>query len=148
MVCHPLFFFWNPFRILWILMDIELVVLDGADASAAPMIRETIEIAAKVMGVENASCEAYVVSDAFMKKNVLSYPADASFPRPDLDAKRDLGEIYLNPGYIREHGEDLAFMAAHGFLHLLGYDHEGEHDILAMEEKERAIMAALGISGT
>lgn len=129
-------------------MDIEMIVLDGADASVEPIIRKTIEVAAKVMGVENASCEAYVVSDAFMQKNVLSYPASADFPRPDLGAIRDLGEIYLNPGYIKEHGEDLRFMAAHGFLHLLGYDHEGEHDILAMEEKERVIMAALETNGT
>jgi len=127
-------------------MDIELVVMDGADASAAPIIRETIETAARVMGVENAWCEVYVVGDAFMRKNVLSYPASADFPRPDLEATRDLGEIYLNPGYIAAHGEDLRFMAVHGFLHVLGYDHEEERDILAMEEKERVIMEALGIS--
>ncbi len=124
-------------------MEVEMTIMDERHASSAPLVKRAIEVAASVMGVANASCEAYIVGDSFMEKNVLAYPSPADFPRPDLDTKRDLGEIYLNPGYIASHKEDLRFMAAHGFLHLLGYDHAGEHDTLAMEGKEEEIMKAL-----
>ena len=110
------------------------------------LVRATIVTSLRALGVNRRAVRVYLVGNGIMKNDVLSFPHPAGVPRPD-HAGRFLGEIYLNPGYIREHGEDLRFMAAHGFLHLLGYDHEGEHDILAMEEKERAIMAALGASG-
>ena len=41
---------------------------------------------------------------------------------------------------------ELAYLAAHGTLHLLGYDHErGPADAAAMREREEAAMAALGL---
>jgi probable rRNA maturation factor len=36
-------------------------------------------------------------------------------------------------------------MVIHGTLHLAGYDHEKAHDARAMEARERALLAALGI---
>jgi probable rRNA maturation factor len=33
----------------------------------------------------------------------------------------------------------------HGFLHLLGYDHENEADTSRMEARETAIMRSIGI---
>jgi len=33
----------------------------------------------------------------------------------------------------------------HGFLHLLGYDHESDDDAEAMERRERQVLAKLGI---
>lgn len=82
-----------------------------------------------------ALVEVHLVNDAVMKKNVLSYEAPEHFPRPDVPGKA-LGEIYLNPKYISEHGEDVDLMLAHGFLHLLGYDHKTERDRMKMEKKE------------
>src|SRR5262249_5580768 len=38
-----------------------------------------------------------------------------------------------------------AHIAVHGFLHLLGYDHQTESEAEAMEARERAILASLGI---
>ena len=38
-----------------------------------------------------------------------------------------------------------AHLAVHGFLHLLGYDHENPAGAEAMEARERAILALLGI---
>jgi probable rRNA maturation factor len=41
---------------------------------------------------------------------------------------------------------ELAYLAAHGALHLLGYDHEtGPADAAAMRAREEAAMAALGL---
>jgi probable rRNA maturation factor len=39
----------------------------------------------------------------------------------------------------------LAHLAVHGFLHLLGYDHDNEEEALAMEGTERAILWQLAI---
>ena len=40
----------------------------------------------------------------------------------------------------------LSHLAVHGFLHLVGYDHENDVDAEAMEHLERDILAALGIA--
>jgi probable rRNA maturation factor len=39
----------------------------------------------------------------------------------------------------------LCHLAVHGFLHLIGYDHEDEDDAEAMEALETEILAQLGI---
>lgn len=41
--------------------------------------------------------------------------------------------------------DHLAHLAVHGFLHLLGQDHDNDSDAEAMEGLERAILARLGI---
>jgi probable rRNA maturation factor len=39
-----------------------------------------------------------------------------------------------------------AHMVVHGVLHLLGLDHQNDHDAEAMEAEERRILALLGIA--
>lgn len=41
---------------------------------------------------------------------------------------------------------EVAFLVVHGMLHLLGYDHEEEHDCSEMRKEEDKILHALGIS--
>lgn len=86
--------------------------------------------------------EVHLVGDSVMQKNVLSYEAPKHFPRPDVSGKA-LGEIYLNPKYISEHGEDFDLMLVHGFLHLLGYDHATERDRMKMEKREDVLLRRL-----
>lgn len=88
---------------------------------------------------ETSAVEVHLVNDSVMKRNVLSYEAPKHFPRPDVSGKA-LGEIYLNPEYISEHGEDFDLMLVHGFLHLLGYDHETERDRIKMEKREDELL--------
>jgi probable rRNA maturation factor len=66
-----------------------------------------------------------------------------------------LGDIVLAHGVCAAEAEEkgvavqthAAHLIVHGTLHLLGYDHEtGEEDAEAMEEVERAALAAMGIS--
>lgn len=42
--------------------------------------------------------------------------------------------------------DHLAHLAVHGFLHLMGYDHESDDNAEAMECLERSILAGLGIA--
>lgn len=71
------------------------------------------------------------------------------------DAPPYLGDIAISYERVlaqaAEYGHsperELAYLAAHGTLHLLGYDHErGPEDAAAMRAREEAAMAALGLS--
>ena len=86
--------------------------------------------------------------------NVLSFPAlQPTGPRGDDDAPRMLGDIAIAYETLRREARDeqkplghhLSHLAVHGFLHLLGYDHEKEDDAEAMEALEQEILAQLGI---
>lgn len=89
--------------------------------------------------------EVYLVGSRFMKKNVLSYPAPKEMLRPDIKG-RALGEIYLNPTYIKKNKENLLRMLVHGFLHLLGYNHKKKSDRIRMEKKEAITLSKLANS--
>ncbi|HEU5014571.1 MAG TPA: rRNA maturation RNase YbeY [Roseiflexaceae bacterium] len=76
-----------------------------------------------------------------------------SFVRPP-DTPRYLGDIAISYERVLAQAEDyghsaareLAYLTAHGVLHLLGYDHErGEADAAAMRRREEAAMDWLGL---
>lgn len=48
--------------------------------------------------------------------------------------------------YGHSYRREVAFLTVHGLLHLLGYDHMEESERLEMEEEQRVVMEALGIS--
>jgi probable rRNA maturation factor len=80
--------------------------------------------------------------------NVLSFPT----PGP-LTKKPMLGDIVIAYETVAREAqaenkslaEHAAHMIFHGFLHLIGYDHETPADAEAMEALERRIAQALGI---
>ncbi len=41
--------------------------------------------------------------------------------------------------------DHLSHLAVHGFLHLLGYDHESDGEAETMEQLERVILSRLGV---
>ena len=83
--------------------------------------------------------------------NVLSFPAQE--PRADRGAPRMLGDIVIAYETAAREAEvegkpfmhHLAHLAVHGFLHLVGYDHEASEAADAMERLEVAILARLGV---
>jgi Predicted metal-dependent hydrolase len=91
---------------------------------------------------KDASVLIFLVGKGTMDKNVLAFPAIKGFPRPDLP-KPFLGEVYVNPDYIKAHGESLEYMVIHGILHLLGYVHERTRDRIRMERTEERILKFL-----
>lgn len=76
-----------------------------------------------------------------------------SFPAPENQAGL-LGDIALaQETIVREASEQgksveahATHLIIHGFLHLLGYNHEQDEEAEAMEARERAILAALGVA--
>jgi probable rRNA maturation factor len=83
--------------------------------------------------------------------NVLSFPAKEA--RPDRRAPRLLGDVVIAYETVaREAAAEgkpfmhhLAHLAVHGFLHLVGYDHEANDDADSMEGLEIAILARLDV---
>jgi probable rRNA maturation factor len=84
--------------------------------------------------------------------NVLSFPAFQTNAIPGTP--RSLGDIAIAYETVRREAEDegkrftdhLSHLAVHGFLHLVGYDHENDDDARTMENLERQILAGLGIN--
>ena len=82
--------------------------------------------------------------------NVLSFPA----PDRSRDRTGMLGDIAIAyETTAREaqaegkgFADHLAHLAVHGFLHLLGYDHQSETQAGVMERLEASILARLGIA--
>jgi probable rRNA maturation factor len=86
--------------------------------------------------------------------NVLSFPAlQPTGPAGPDDAPRMLGDIAIAYQTTRSEADaehkpfdhHLSHLAVHGFLHLIGYDHEKDDDAEAMETLEQEILAQLGI---
>jgi len=80
--------------------------------------------------------------------NVLSFPSKRTADEPS-----HLGDVVLAFETIAREAEaegkpfahHLAHLAVHGFLHLVGYDHEKDADADAMEQTERKILQRLDI---
>ncbi|MDP3901847.1 MAG: rRNA maturation RNase YbeY [bacterium] len=105
-------------------------------------ISEVLTRIACDMDLRDKVVEVYLTKDNVGEKknfNVLSFPFPKHFPRPDLTRGESLGEIYLNPNYIKSQREDVYYMLIHGFLHLLGYDHKKNSDRIEMEKKEKEL---------
>ncbi|MCP3462283.1 MULTISPECIES: rRNA maturation RNase YbeY [unclassified Bradyrhizobium] len=86
--------------------------------------------------------------------NVLSFPALQ--PEGEWkagDAPRMLGDIAIAYETLRREADEeqkpfdhhLSHLAVHGFLHLIGYDHENDADAEEMEALEQDVLAQLGI---
>lgn len=85
--------------------------------------------------------------------NVLSFPFD-DMPEELSDETPLLGDIIICADVIEEEALEQhktveshwAHMVVHGTLHLLGYDHEKDHDAEIMEAEEIKILNMLGFS--
>ena len=152
-----------------------LVVADGwrAEPDAEAVIHRAIAAAAETVqagsgeaGFGEAELAVMLTDDAGIRTlnsnwrgidkptNVLSFPAlqPTGAGGPD-DAPRMLGDIAIAYETTRKEADDeqkpfdyhLSHLAIHGFLHLMGYDHETDDDAEAMEGLEQEILAQLGI---
>ncbi len=90
--------------------------------------------------------------------DVLSFPQfqpGETIAGPDLPGieKTPLGDIVVShprgvaqaASYGHSAERELCFLALHGFLHLLGYDHEEEEERRRMERRSEEILSSLGI---
>jgi len=139
-----------------------------AEPGAEAVIHRAIEAAAEIVDADTADAELAVMltDDTGIRTlnrnwrgidkptNVLSFPAlqPVGARGPD-DAPPMLGDIAIAYETMRREADEkakpfehhLSHLAVHGFLHLVGYDHENNDDAEAMEALEREVLAQLGI---
>ena len=147
-----------------------LVVADcwQSEPDAEAVIQRAVAMAAEIADADTGEAEIAVMltDDAGIRTlnsnwrgidkptNVLSFPALQVSPGGPDDAPRMLGDIAIAYETTRKEADDeqkpfehhLSHLAVHGFLHLIGYDHEKDDDADAMETLEQEILAQLGIA--
>jgi probable rRNA maturation factor len=85
--------------------------------------------------------------------DVLSFPLGEGFALPPEEPVH-LGDVVVSYpkalAQAREYGHSLdreiAYLVAHGVLHVLGYDHERQADQLVMRQKEEEALQPLGFT--
>ena len=139
-----------------------------AEADAEAVIQRAIATAAEIADADVGEAELAVMltDDAGIRTlnsnwrgidkptNVLSFPAlQPRSPRQPDEAPGMLGDIAIAYETTRREADEeqkpfhhhLSHLAVHGFLHLIGYDHENDADADDMESLETEILAQLGI---
>jgi len=147
-----------------------LVVADcwQAEPDAEAVIHRAISAAAEIADADVGEAELAVMltDDSGIQTlnrnwrgidkptNVLSFPAlQPTGSATSDDVPRMLGDIAIAYQTTRKEADDeqkpfdhhLSHLAVHGFLHLIGYDHEKDDDAETMENLEQEILAQLGI---
>jgi probable rRNA maturation factor len=133
---------------------------------ARALARETLAACAAESGFaarDRAEVSVLLTSDAEVRAlnarfrgqdkptNVLSFPAAAS---GQLAESPTLGDIALAFETLAREAEDSGVpladhyrhLVAHGFLHLIGYDHQTDEEAERMEALERRVLARLGVA--
>jgi probable rRNA maturation factor len=154
-----------------VIQEVEMELPFDVDA----LLTKAIMAAANYEGYETADVAITIVDDETIRElnrtyrnkdastDVLSFAMNESIEdEPDIvyDDLEDeieeqpLGDIVISlPTAIRQAEEyghslerELAFLAIHGFLHLLGYDHMNEEDEKEMFSRQRAILEQIGLT--
>jgi probable rRNA maturation factor len=154
-----------------LIVDIEegLGRFSSLEPSVAAAVSKAVE---RTGGPEKAQIGLLVVGEESMRDfnlehrgqdrptDVLSFPLlepGAEITQADIDPQTGevvLGDIVLSlPAAERqaaEYGHSLAreaaYLAVHGALHLLGYDHESEGEDKLMRTLEESVLEAVGLS--
>jgi probable rRNA maturation factor len=130
--------------------DAERVVRRAISAAAAGMLTRTEELAV-VLADDGAVRELNRTwRGKDVPTNVLSFPAA---PGGGDAATGVLGDVVLAYETIARESDlerkpfdhHLVHLVVHGFLHLLGYDHETDAEAEKMEAAERKILAGLDV---
>ena len=152
-------------------MEIEIRCAPEALAVSeeeAAAVRRAILTVGRLYGAEDAEVSVTLTDDAHIhvlnrdyrgvdrSTDVLSF-ALAESEEPEVigaETGEVLGDLVISlervEAQAKEYGHtqlrELSFLAVHGMLHLLGYDHIEETERLEMEEEQRHVMEELGIT--
>jgi probable rRNA maturation factor len=133
-----------------------------AQRSARTVLRRSIAAAACAVAATAGEVAVVLTDDSAIRvlnrdwrrkdaaTNVLSFPSVAA---AEGGAPRLLGDIVIAfettereaRAERKPFAHHLAHLAVHGFLHLVGYDHEADDEADAMEVLETAILAGLDV---
>src|SRR5262245_31644137 len=133
-----------------------------AQPLAAQTVREAIDAAATVLSTDRGEVSIVLANDSVIRElnrdwrgidkptNVLSLPASAQTAGGDA---RLLGDIVIAYETLERECDDenriflhhLAHITVHGFLHLIGFDHQTDVQAEEMEGLESKIMMRLNL---
>ena len=135
--------------------QIEIVNLLNEEIKELEDVKNVINIAIKNQKLDNLEFNIIIVDNNYIHKLNRDYrnidrPTDViTFALEDYEdiklEHRMLGDIYISLDKARSQAEEyghsfkreICFLAVHGFLHLLGYDHmtkEDEEEMFSLQE--------------
>jgi probable rRNA maturation factor len=148
-------------------LDLDLQDDTGSVAEHLPLVRRVVERAVADEGLDGSyQVTVTLVSDDEIRElnlahrgkdevtDVLSFPLTegdaASFVLPE-EVPTHLGDVVISIDRTRAQAaelghsfeRELAYLAVHGALHLLGYDHEDEEEKTRMRAREEDVLAEL-----
>jgi probable rRNA maturation factor len=134
------------------------------DADAEAVVRRALAEAAVATAKDfrNHTVTVLLTDDAAIRRlnaswrgidkptNVLSFPAAPQFEGADTTSLGDIAIAYETTAREAQDerkpfGHHLSHLAVHGFLHLIGYDHESDEQAVTMEKLERDILQRIGV---
>jgi probable rRNA maturation factor len=144
------------------------VIAETSEWDAAPgseaTVRRAISEAAIALGTDfkDRMLAVLLTDDVTMRRlnaqwrnidkptNVLSFPPAANGQAGVVKSLGDIAIAYETAAHeadeeAKPFADHLSHLAVHGFLHLLGHDHETETQADEMERLERVILARLGV---
>ncbi|MDR6225044.1 putative rRNA maturation factor [Desmospora profundinema] len=149
-------------------VDLDIQIdWNEADQAAIDAVGRCLEQAAVAEGVKEAEVSVSIVDDPVIHRlnrefrgvdrptDVLSFPQWE--PGEELVAVTGepipLGDVIISLPRAREQADtyghslqrELAFLAVHGFLHLLGYDHQNQAEENRMFARQEEILALAGL---
>lgn len=143
---------------------------DSVEADYINLVEELLTIAAEQEKIqENAEVSiSFVDNDEIQEINktyrdkdqptdVISFALEDEFEGEveiiGVELPRVLGDIIISVDMAKVQAEEynhsfkreLGFLAVHGFLHLLGYDHMNEADEAKMKQRQEEVLGAYGL---
>ncbi|MUV39603.1 Endoribonuclease YbeY [Lentibacillus sp. JNUCC-1] len=87
---------------------------------------------------------SFALQDAVDEEMTVNDEADIPLALGDIVISVDTAKRQANE-YEHSIKRELCFLALHGFLHLLGYDHMNEEDEQRMNNRQNALLGTFGI---
>ena len=121
-------------------------ILKKSIMSEKKFLSKNIEISVLLTNTKKMTSLNYKYRNKKKDTDILSFPSEKpSFFKKKLKQKNIyLGDLALSFNYIKKQGiefeEYLKKMLVHGFLHLIGYDHDNEKNFLKMEKTQNKIL--------
>ena len=121
-------------------------ILKKSIMSQKKFLSKNIEISVLLTNTKKMTSLNYKYRNKKKDTDILSFPSEKpSFFKKKLKQKNIyLGDLALSFNYIKKQGiefeEYLKKMLVHGFLHLIGYDHDNEKNFLKMEKIQNKIL--------
>ena len=146
--------------------EIEIFNETSEEIKEIETVKRLMDYSTKYEGVENVSFNIIIVDNNRIHEinkeyrgvdrptDVVSFALEEeAFPTIEGDI-RTLGDIYISIEKAREQAleyghsfeREISFLALHGLLHLLGYDHMEKEEEKIMFEKQDKILNDFGIN--